>query len=814
MNVDDTRASAPATWLPYSLRAPILISLASISLVLAIVLLALCWYSAKNHGLGKDDGSTSLLVGWRYTPTIIAVLFTQSCVIIAEDVKRTEAFARMARREPIEAKFTLLYVPKVWWKSVFEGFSRKRSGGHRGWVLAFSSLVAGISLLFISTFSSSVFIAKDVVSRGNFDSQRFTSDQNGTLTLVPRRDTYFHTITGFSYNSSTSIWVTDSAVILPFLPATNDTRHQSLHDGLWEAETKVIQMESNCVPMIMTEKTAVTVSYSYAAELALNKSCTTRSKGFKLRSKDGCEIQMQSPITCESVSHNNGVVEIVSADGHIIDMITGKGGVFWTNMSSSYISWQDLVQEHGQNPYISSSGERILKQWGHAFIYNLSDQCRGRDLLLVTPPWFTGSSLKESSYWANFTARAELCTPTYFEAILPVTVSVSGAVSELSFDPLELARHRTPAPPSLLNLERLDELSFRGSWSKYMLAPGGFEDVEGFEGLSMLLAKPFAYNLTDMLTNATLAFEASRLRSRVFNELILSSAMGADVPVLESIAGYAMMTEKRIMVVAEVAIALAVLFLFVACYLVIMVWVASTSRRPLHLRTDPATTIGTTSLVPANSSLATKLRVLGGCDRDSLQNAMGSEAYTLHASTITRNVQAAEVETEARPGKKVQRPFKTSARKKTVPTDWRPYMLHKRWLTALLTVLVAIATSLLVLRQLAIKGRLHQTAFVYQVNVSLFNSSFSPHSVITALIAVVIALCWDSIDKPMRVLQPYLSMSRGSSKASRGVLLSYQSSYWAWAAANAALSKHWVLCLVTIGTTLSQICRVSICPFS
>jgi hypothetical protein len=794
-------------------------SLALISLVLAIVLVALCWYSAKNHGLGKDDGSTSLLVGWRYTPTIIAVLFTQSCVIIAEDVKRTEAFARMASPEPIEAKFTLLYVPQVWWKSVFEGFSRKRSGGHRGWVLAFSSLMAGLSLLFISTFSSSVFIAKDVVFRGSVELQRFTSDQNGTLPLMPRRDTYLHTITGFSYNASTSIWVTDSVVILPFQPATNDTEHQSLRDGAWEAETKVIQMESNCVPMTMTEKTAVTVSYSYAAQLAFNETCTKKSKGFKLQSKDGCEIQMQTTIACASVSHNNGSVTFVSNDGYALDTMTENGGVFWTNMSSSYISWQDLVQEHGQNPYISSSGERILKQWGHAFIYSLSDQCRGRDLLLVTPAWSTNiwsedaTELEalQSSYWVNFTARAELCTPTYFEATLPVTVSVSGDVSKLSFDPLELARHRTPVSPSLLNLARLDDLSFRGSWSKYMLAPGDNRDVEGFEGVSMLLAKPFAYNLTDMQTNATLAFEAGRLRSRFFNELLLSSAIETDVPVLESIAGHVIMTEKRIIVVAEVAIALVVLFLFVASYLLVMVWVASTGRRPLYLRTDPATTIGTTLLVPTNSSLATKLRALRGCDRDSLQNAMGSEVYTLHASTITRKAHAAEVKTDvtsARPEKKVRRWFKTSTLKKTVPSDWRPHMLHKRWLTALLTVLVAIAISLLVLRQLAIEGRLYRTAFVYQVDVGLFNNSFSPHSVITALIAVATSLCWGGIDKPMRTLQPYLSMSRGSSEASRGVLLSYQSSYWAWAAANAALSKHWVLCLVTIGTTLSQICEV------
>lgn len=135
-------------------------------------------------------------------------------------------------------------------------------------------------------------------------------------------------------------------------------------------------------------------------------------------------------------------------------------------------------------------------------------------------------------------------------------------------------------------------------------------------------------------------------------------------------------------------------------------------------------------------------------------------------------------------------------------------MLHKRWLATLLTALIAIAITLLVLRKLAIEKRLNRTAFVYQADLGLFDTSFPPHSAITALIAVATALSWDSIDKPMRTLQPYLSMSRGSSKAPRGVLLSYQSSYWAWAAVKASLFKHWILCLVTIGTTLSQVCEV------
>jgi TRAP-type C4-dicarboxylate transport system permease small subunit len=122
-------------WLPYTLRRPYLITLGTVSLVLSIVLATLCWQSYKNHGLKDDVGSTGLFFGWRYTPTIVAVFFTQAVVQIAEDVQRTEAYARMASSETVKAKFTILYSPRVWWKSIFIGFSRKRSGGYRGWAL-------------------------------------------------------------------------------------------------------------------------------------------------------------------------------------------------------------------------------------------------------------------------------------------------------------------------------------------------------------------------------------------------------------------------------------------------------------------------------------------------------------------------------------------------------------------------------------------------------------------------------------------------------------------------------------------------------
>lgn len=255
-------------WLPYTLRRPYLITLSLVSFILSTVLATVSWQSYKNHGLGDEDGSTGLLIGWRYTPTIVAIFFTQAVVQVAEDVKRTEAYARMADPRSIEAKFTLSYLPKVWWKSIFVGFSRKRSGGHRRWNLALSSLAAGISVLSISTFSSSVFVAKEVLYQEDVQLQRYAAGQTigkevSPIQLSPRRDTYLRTISGYLFNVSTSIWSSDSQVIVPFGALNGNKSHATLPNGIWQADTEVFHLNYSCTSMVLVEKEIIDITYKY-----------------------------------------------------------------------------------------------------------------------------------------------------------------------------------------------------------------------------------------------------------------------------------------------------------------------------------------------------------------------------------------------------------------------------------------------------------------------------------------------------------------------------------------------------------------------
>lgn len=276
------------------------------SLVLSIVLATLCWQSYKNHGLGDEVGSTGLFFGWRYTPTIVAVFFTQAIVQIAEDVKRTEAYARMASPETVKAKFTLFYSPRVWWKSIFIGFSRKRSGGYRGWALTLSSLAAGVSILGISAFSSSLLVAKDVLTKESVQLQRYAAGQTTgkellPIQLVPRRDTYSRTISGYLFNVSTSMWMFDSYLIVPFGASNSGIDRVSLENGIWQAETEVFHLDYHCTPMVLSDKSILDISYtaanvSQSNDACPNDVCTVKSKGLQIRSQDGCEVRIQGPI--------------------------------------------------------------------------------------------------------------------------------------------------------------------------------------------------------------------------------------------------------------------------------------------------------------------------------------------------------------------------------------------------------------------------------------------------------------------------------------------------------------------------------------
>lgn len=125
---------------------------------------------------------------------------------------------------------------------------------------------------------------------------------------------------------------------------------------------------------------------------------------------------------------------------------------------------------------------------------------------------------------------------------------------------------------------------------------------------------------------------------------------------------------------------------------------------------------------------------------------------------------------------------------------------------ALITALILLLTAIIILYHFSQRSLLYQSAFVYQANV-LNISTIAPFSVLSTLIAVGVGLWWAAIDSTFRRLQPYLTMANAPTRLYSGASLSYQSSYWVWATTKALSNKHWLLCLVTLGTSLSPVCK-------
>lgn len=679
-HLNSERPRLPANWLPYTLQPLFLGISAACSAVLMIVTTVLCWCSTRNNELGKDDGSKGLIVAWKYVPTAITVFFAQAMVMILNDVNRTEPFAKLAFPRPIAAEFTLLYSPRSWWNTVSDCRAQKKRLGRTPWIPLLSTIFMGLSALVISPLSSSLLVAEEVVIQNQVPMQRHVFDSSQTILLIPERDTYLHTMSGYLYNTSASKWVSDTHIVLPFgLETSMDTDGLSRQETR-QAETTVLQMQSDCTSMSVAQMSAANISYSLGREeyvtpsvlrnipgdtfmkcedlTELMESNTTSdgdlnatqtlvtckvdyvasSLGLEISSKDGCTIQLRSPFLVMPVIIPPGIIELpFSLEMVQMQRMMWSGGAIWTNISASYSSWQDFIREHGDSPYTRMEEDLFgsYDEWESVgtYIYDVSDKCRGRDLLLMTSRWYD----EDLNFSPNFTAQAEMCTPTYYAATMPVTQSISGAKTSITFDQSEFLKRRVALSERIFDIETLNHLAFRDKWDRYTAAPANAQ-LQGLRGVSRVLSELFRKgasfddsrsDASFMLRNDSVSDQATRLRSRFFGELILNSITNRIPARAETVKGNIERIEERIIVIPEVATSLSVFFGISTIYLLCLLKFVSIKHRPLGLRKDPATTVGMALLLRMDSSLAMTLRSLKTSPAMDIYRFMRSRFYSL-----------------------------------------------------------------------------------------------------------------------------------------------------------------------------------------
>ncbi|KAF2195638.1 hypothetical protein K469DRAFT_681918 [Zopfia rhizophila CBS 207.26] len=180
--------------------------------------------SRRNYGLGAEDGSSMTLFGWRFTPTLIAVLYAQIVLMLFEDVERTEPFAQLAKPShcSTSALTTVLQAPEL-------------GGDQSGWFLKQEERrqqKLDPYLLLLSPPYRIPAVSKKV------EFTRMTPQAQ--ISLYPQRDTYFRTIGYLLQSVSTSAWISDSYVVLPFWPKSQSASLGpilSTKAQTWNAET-------------------------------------------------------------------------------------------------------------------------------------------------------------------------------------------------------------------------------------------------------------------------------------------------------------------------------------------------------------------------------------------------------------------------------------------------------------------------------------------------------------------------------------------------------------------------------------------------
>ncbi|KAJ6020520.1 hypothetical protein N7540_006024 [Penicillium herquei] len=723
------------TWIPYTFRYWYLGTLSCILLILCLLAFLLWSQSANNYGLGTDNGSSILLFGWRYSPTLITVIYVQLTAMLFDDVKRTEPFARLARPEGATASSSILHSPGPWWTALYDGFAKKKNG-RRSWVLICASFVNILGFLAISPLSSAYLSSEDLIVPQTTEFYQLEPLDNSPLPIDADRTTHFRTIANLLQNVSTSPWITDNYTILPFWPATLQTEPintlPTSPSQSWKGETIMFRSELSCTEMTVESEHNSSISFQkdQAAVSAISITWTSPS---------GCRYGLEAQ-----------------------EELFTMGGGSWSN-ASTFLYGEDTLYEDEVSA-----------------IVNYTSECNGKEIIVVTEPWTSSKGIY----------KAQLCDTRYYMANINATVALDGDEPEISFEENEFEQNKVAVPDTLINSTQFRDQFLNADWTSYMISII-WSETAMLGGAGILLGALYDYNMTRLVRDPGLVTSAAKAKQRFFGEVLQAALTQNGASHIISTQGQVNTVETRVVVQAGAAIALGVLFA-ISFLLVLAVWWFSQLRnRPLNLKRDPATAAGAAYLIAQDLRSRSGFHALRQPSTDELQRRLAGDTFYTDPQGLSKS--GAETKEEESPQSK----------------NGTPFILRLPALLLLIVILTLVIVGVAVLWHYAETDRLYGKAFVYEIQVSLFGSSMSssiaPISMVPTIIATLLGLWWSAIDDKFRHLQPFLSMSDGSPSYAKGVDLSYQTTYWMWAAGKALLNKHWMLFLVTLGSTLSPV---------
>ncbi|KAL1617077.1 hypothetical protein SLS54_008073 [Diplodia seriata] len=592
------------TYRPYALRPAFVSLLGGSALILSNVVVILCWISSTQIGLGTDDGSSALLFGWRFTPSLLAVLYVQLTSMFLDGVKYSEPFARLAKPGGSTGSYTILQKPGAWWNALADGFSKKKNGGSRSWLLICSAWMNIIGFLAISPLSSSLLVSKDVPVPREAEFSRLFLSRDSPLPLRTSRDTYLRTIGHVLQNVSTSAWISDEYTILPFWPSETGAAPLgpllSVSSQTWQAETLVLNTELDCEPMSListgfANDTYPSNVYKHPDEVEMH---WEERASIMLRADSGCTYGLTLKPEMDIVI---------------------QGGSSWSNISA----FND--RDYGQ---FSETYEGDLSQNSYGRL-NTSN-CGDQELLFTTTVW--NSSAGNFSFSPDFQASGNLCSAKYYMAETLVTATLSDSSSEVSFDEEEYRKSRIPIPENLLDIYGIQNLTLSPNWTDYIALPDK-QTRAAAGGLSVLLAALYDFDTAAMIKDEDLIKNATRIKQRLFGE-VLQFSLTHEGSAQETFQGKITVIKPRIVVTLATAVVLALLLFHSFC-LSLLAWrLSSLQRRPLNLSRNPYTLIGTATFVAHDKQIRAKFLPYPDKDQESLLSRLGAEKFYTSPNTL------------------------------------------------------------------------------------------------------------------------------------------------------------------------------------
>lgn len=574
--------------------------LTAYTVVLLFTVVALYWYSATHHGLGNDDGSSIALFGWRFTPSLFAVLYVQMTAMLLDEVKRTEPFARMARPGGAPASFTILQAPGAWWNALSDGLSSKKNPGRRNWVLFSSALVNVIGFLAISPLSPSLLESANVAVPRGVEFSRLVPRSGTPLPLNTDRETYVRIIGNLLQNISTSAWISDSYTVLPawpsYLAEIPLSPSLSSTPQTWAFESLVFSTELDCQPMSLVRKATAYESHVWTNNQGHNYTSWNLNGSVVLESEDGCSwgVEFEEDSMAE-------------------------GGSFWSQLSRNGTpSWRSpsSLESNFSYPYTKA---------------NHSEACGNRELIVMSTPWFRshyeeGSTPDDPTFLPDFKITGQICMPHHYVATIQVKAVLTDSSSQVNFDLDEYLRKRTEIPNQLLNLNNIQNITLKGNWTTHITIPQ-HQDRPIMSDLSILLAAQLNFDMSAMTKANDIVARAERIKQRIFGEALQLSLLQNNASETDLIKGIATTNELRVFVLMGVAITLIAL-LTASLFLLLLVWTASRHhRRALNLTEDPATTTAIASLVTKEARTRASVSALNQASKREIKQALCQKGY-------------------------------------------------------------------------------------------------------------------------------------------------------------------------------------------